>query len=217
VAGAVGTVRRVTRIDVYADIGCPFAHAGLHTVLRRREELGLRDVAIRVKAWPLELVNDGPVDLQPVVDHVDDLRRQVSVALFSGFDPDTFPTTTLPALALQAAAYQCDDKVGEVMSTALRTALFQEGLDVSDPDVLERIAKAHDISHLLPGDEDAVRAEWHEGEARGVAGSPHFFCGENEVFCPSLDISQQGEDGSLLIRRNMEALDQFLADCFRLD
>jgi predicted DsbA family dithiol-disulfide isomerase len=205
----------MTQIVAFADMSCPFAHVGLRTVAKRREQLGLRDVTIRIKAWPLELVNGEPLDLQTIVDHVEDLRRQVSADLFTGFDPDTLPETTLPALALAHAAYRVDDEVGESVSFALRNALFEEGLDISEPSVLERVAATHDLRAVDDGDKRAIHDDWHEGEARGVQGSPHFFCGSAEAFCPSLDIAG-GDDGELRIRRNIEVLDGFLAECFAL-
>lgn len=210
-----GTVVGVTSIDVYADVCCPFAHAGLRAVVRRRNALGRGDVVVRVKAWPLELVNGQPLDPTITAEHADDLRMQVASDLFARFDPDHFPKTSLPALALAAAAYRRDDATGEAISFALRDALFEEGRDISDPDVLARVANAHGIGRPVPEDEKAVQLEWHEGESRGVKGSPHFFCGGIEAFCPSLDISK-GDDGELQIRRNMEALDAFLAECFKL-
>ena len=206
----------MTQIDAYADMSCPFAHVGLRAVARRREQLGLRDITLRARAWPLELVNGEPLDLGTIVDHVEDLRRQVSPDLFAGFDPDAVPESTLPALALADAAYRVDDKLGEAMSFALRNALFEHGLDISDPDVLGQVATTHGLTDVDVSDTSAIHDDWHEGEARGVQGSPHFFCGNVEAFCPSLDIAG-GDDGELRIRRNMEALDRFLAECFELD
>lgn len=205
----------VTAIVVYADIWCPFAHVGIRSVVRRRNGLGRGDVVVRVRAWPLELVNGQPLDPKITAEHADALRAQVASDLFTHFDPDHFPTTSLPALALAAAAYRRDDTTGEAVSFALRDALFEEGRDISDPDVLASVANAHGVGHPTPDDDKAVRTEWQEGKSRGVKGSPHFFCGEVEAFCPSLDIAKDG-DGELHIRRNMEALDAFLAECFRL-
>jgi predicted DsbA family dithiol-disulfide isomerase len=205
----------VTAIDVFADIWCPFAHVGLRSVVRRRNELRRGDVVVRVRAWPLELVNGKPLDPKTTAEHVDTLRAEVAADLFTHFDPDHFPTTSLPALALAAAAYRRDDTTGEAVSFALRDALFEEGRDVSDPDVLAGVANAHGLGHPTPDDSEEVRSDWQEGKSRGVEGSPHFFCGEVEAFCPSLDIAKDRE-GELHIRRNMEALDSFLAACFRL-
>jgi hypothetical protein len=145
--------------------------------------------------------------------HVDDLRTQVASDLFAHFDLENFPHTSLPALAVVAAAYRRDDRTGEAVSLALRDALFEKGRDISHPDVLGSVVSTHSLGD--PGDEDdhTVRAEWHEGESRGVKGSPHFFCRGIDAFCPSLDISKN-EEGQLRLRRDMGALDAFLAECF---
>ena len=202
-------------IEVYADIWCPFAHVGLCSVVQRRRQLGRDDVVMRVRAWPLELVNGAPLDRTTTAEHVEELRTQVSSDLFTHFDPDHFPQTSLPALAVAAAAYRRDDRTGEAVSLALRAAFFEEGRDISRPDVLANVASAHGVDGPDTDDDEAVRADWHEGQSRGVKGSPHFFCGELEVFCPSLDISKD-EDGQLYLRRNTEALDEFLAECFKV-
>ena len=93
------TVVVVTVIDVYADIVCPFAHAGLRTVVRRRKQLG-RDMVLRVRAWPLELVNGTPLDPAVTWEHAGDLRTQVAPDLFRHLDVDRFPSSTLDALAV---------------------------------------------------------------------------------------------------------------------
>src|SRR5579872_4650064 len=135
----------MTQIEVYADIWCPFAHVGLRAVLRRRSELGRDDVTIRVRSWPLELVNNAPLDVDTTAQHIAELREQVATGLFAGFDRDHFPATTLPALALAVAAYRRDGRMGEAVSLALRDALFEQGQDVSRDDVLSRVARAHGL------------------------------------------------------------------------
>jgi predicted DsbA family dithiol-disulfide isomerase len=201
-------------IEVYADVWCPFAHVGLRSVVRWRNELGRDDVIVRVRAWPLELVSGVPLDPTITAEHVDDLRAQVASDLFRDFDPGHFPRTSLPALAVAAAAYSRDDRTGEAVSVALRDALFEEGRDISHPDVLASVASAHGVRAPVDQDDETVRTEWHEGESRGVKGSPHFFCGEVEAFCPSLEISKD-EDGHLRLWRNIETLDAFLEECFK--
>jgi predicted DsbA family dithiol-disulfide isomerase len=208
-------VGQMVAIEVYADIWCPFAHVGLRMVARRRKQLGRDDLILRIRAWPLELVNGAPLDRAATAQHVDDLRSQVAPDLFAGFDADTFPRTSLPALALAAAAYRQDERTGEVTSLALRDALFEDGRDISNPEVLRRVALAHGVPEATSQDEAAVQAEWVTGQARGVKGSPHFFCGESDAFCPSLHIAKD-EDGHLHLRRDMQALDGFLDDCFKL-
>ena len=204
----------MTMIEAYADVWCPFAHVGLRAVFQQRNELKRDDVVIRVRAWPLELVNAAPLDVASTAEHVSHLRTQVAPDLFSHFDPTHFPRTSLPALALAAAAYRQSDKQGEAVSLALRNALFEEGRDISQPAVLETVASTCDVDGPDAEDSEAVRADWHQGASRGVKGSPHFFCGEVEAFCPSLDISKD-EEGHLHIRQNVETLAWFLTECFK--
>jgi predicted DsbA family dithiol-disulfide isomerase len=205
----------VTVIEVYADICCPFTHVGLRAVVQRRDQLGRNDVVLRVRAWPLELVNGTPLDPTTTAEHVDALRTQVAPNLFAQFDLSHFPRTSLPALAVAAAAYRHSDRIGEAVSLALRDSLFETGLDISRPDVLVGVANAHGVGEIIPEDDKAVQADWREGRSRGVKGSPHFFCGEIDAFCPSFDITRDRE-GHIHLRRNAEALDVFLTECFKM-
>jgi predicted DsbA family dithiol-disulfide isomerase len=159
-------------------------------------------------------VNGVPLDPATTNEHVNELRTQVAPNLFAHFDLDHFPHTSLPALALAAAAYRKGDHAGEAVSLALRDALFEKGQDISHPGVLARIAEEYRVASSSE-DLDAVVAEWHQGQSRGVKGSPHFICASAEAFCPSLDISKD-HDGHLRMRRNTQALDQFLQVCFPL-
>jgi predicted DsbA family dithiol-disulfide isomerase len=199
-------------IEVFADVWCPFAHVGLRALVAQRRALGRDDVALRVRAWPLELVNSAPLDGHEVAEEIVDLRAQVAAGLFVGFDERTFPHTTLPALALAAAAYRRDDRTGEAVSFALRDALFEEGRDISDAAVLAAIAATCGLDGAGPDDDAAVRADWHEGQRLGVQGSPHFFCGETSAFCPALVIAKDERD-RLRVQVNPHGLDEFMARC----
>jgi len=199
-------------IEVYADVWCPFAHVGLRRAARRRDQLGRDDVVLRVRAWPLELVNGAPLDAAVTAERVDALRSQVAPDLFTNFDPEHFPSTSLPALAFAAAAYRRDDRTGEAVSFALRDALFEEGRDISSPDVLFEVAAAHGLGDPTTEDSEGVLSDWRGGRERGVKGSPHFFCGSIQAFCPSLDLFKD-EEGQLHLRRNTEELEAFLAEC----
>lgn len=179
----------------------------------RRLQLRREDAVLYVRAWPLELVNGAPLDPKTTAHHVQELRTQVAPNLFQGFDPRHFPTTTLPALAYVHAAYGKDMKTGEAVSLALRDALFEDGLDISHPDVLSQILRPEGVESFELTDEQAVLADWQEGKERGVKGSPHFFCGNADAFCPSLDIFKDGT-GRLEVNRNMEVLNAFLESCF---
>ena len=200
-------------VEVFADVVCPFAHVGLRRVLAERSRRGRDEARIVVRAWPLELVNGEPVPRELIAEEVDELRRQVAPDLFAGFDPAVFPETAMPALGLAARAYRVGVGTGEEVSLALRTALFEEGRDISDATVLRDIAEAHDVPVSgAVADDESVRAEWDDGRRRGVKGSPHFFAGGRDFFCPSLDITHV--DGHLQVRFDEEGLKDFLDACF---
>jgi predicted DsbA family dithiol-disulfide isomerase len=197
-------------IEVFGDISCPFTHVGLLRVVARRDQLGSAE-SVRVKAWPLELVNGEPLSPSLVAAEVAELRAQVAPDRFAGLDEAHLPATTLPALALAAAAYRIDLRAGEQISLGIRHALFDEGQDVGSRAVLERIADAHGID-IETADEADVVAEWHEGQRRGVEGSPYFFAKQQGFFCPSLDIEHG--DGRLRITRDEAGLEHFLDVAF---
>ncbi len=201
-----------TEIEVFADIWCPFAHVGLRCARDQRDATGRDDVILRVRPWPLELVNSAPMDPAKTASHIEHLRHQINDDLFVGFDAANFPTSTLEALALIEHAYRTDGRTGEAATFALRDALFEKGLDISDPAVLASIAADLSIGSADAADRAAVTDSWHAGQARGVKGSPHFFSGDAEMFCPSLDISRS-DAGDMSIALNIERLAAFLDLC----
>jgi predicted DsbA family dithiol-disulfide isomerase len=199
-------------IEVFADIGCPFTHVGLVRFVTRRAELGRDDVGLRVRAWPLEIVNGTPLDPDFIAEEVDDLRDQVAPDEFRGFDRDAFPSTSLPALALASAAYAVDDATGERVSLALRDLVFEQGVDVADDEVLRRVAQDHGVP-IDSLDPQRVIDEHRDGVRRGVIGSPHFFTPSGDFFCPGLDIHRDVE-GHLHIEPRIGSFEDFLAGCF---
>ena len=198
-------------IEVFADVLCPFTHVGLRRLLDRRRELGSTAV-LRVRAWPLELVNGEPLAAALVAEEIHELREQIAPDLFVGFDATRFPTTALPALALAAAAYRRSPSVGELVSLALRHALFVKGRDIAAADVLADIARAHDVGPATAGDRATVDADWEEGRRRGVEGSPYFFVEDDGFFCPGLDVKRIGE--RLRIASDPTHFERFLARAF---
>jgi predicted DsbA family dithiol-disulfide isomerase len=205
------SVEPVQLIEVFADVVCPFTHVGLRRLFALREQRHREDVAIRVRAWPLELVNGERVPRELLVEEVNDLRQTVASDLFNGFDPDVFPMTSLPALALAASAYNIDTDRGERVSLALRQALFEESSDLADSEELLRIGQLCGLEDTRGG-EAAARADYAEGRARGVIGSPHFFVGSEDFFCPTLEIERV--DGHLSISFDAEGFNEFIGHCF---
>ncbi|MGZ4767289.1 MAG: DsbA family oxidoreductase [Ilumatobacteraceae bacterium] len=200
----------MTKVEVYADIVCPFAYVGLTRLIERRHQLGRDDVHLRICSWPLELVNGEPVDVHSISEEIDEIKPQVAPDLFAGFDPGQFPASTLPALALTAAAYESGDATGEAVAMQLRQLLFEHGRNVNDPAVLAEVAERNDVSTL--GDTVVVRNQWADGRARGVLGSPHFFVDGESLFCPVLDIRRV--DGALVVKVDEQAFEAFATRCF---
>ena len=204
-------------IEVFADIVCPFTHVGLKRWIEGRAALGRPDVRLRVRAWPLEIVNGSPMDPVAVAAKVADLRAQVAPDLFERFDPSQFPPSSLPALALTNAAYRQSLDVGEATALRLRQLVFDEGVDVSQRLVLEAVAHEMGLS-IRPGhsDEAQVLADLDEGRARGVVGSPYFVTPDGVGrFCPTLDIAKAGDH--LAVAFDTVAFSQLIDACFALD
>ena len=179
-------------IIVYADLLCPFTHAGLHTLLDRRAMLGVTVPQLDIRAWPLELVNGQPLDAHHVAAEIVGMRATVCPDLFEGFSVVAFPSTAMVAYSLTvAAAATRDISLIEAVGMALRDAVFEEGLDIADGNVIADLARGFGLD---PTDrvttEAAVRSDWAQGKRQGVVGSPHFFVGAENYFCPGLDISR---------------------------
>ena len=203
----------MTTIEVFADVRCPFTHLGLRRVIEHRDAAGRGDLRLRVRSWPLELVNGEPLAPDLIEDEVHELRTQIAPDLFTGYRRDRFSTTSLPALELAATAYAASLEAGERVSLALRWSLFEEGRDIADPHVLAAAARSAGVPVVAADARARVLADWAEGQERGVVGSPHFFVGETGFFCPSLDISRDAE-GQLHIAIDESVFDDFLQRCF---
>jgi predicted DsbA family dithiol-disulfide isomerase len=204
-------------VEVWADACCPFTHVGLRRFVERRAELGRPDVIMRVRAWPLELVNGAPLDAAFIGEEIEELREQVSPQLFEGFSVSSFPSSSIPAMALAAAAYRVGDHTGEAVSLRLRDLLFEEGADIADAAVLAAVAAAFDLDRtVLDSAADgraAIDADYEEGLRRGVVGSPHFFTAAGSFFCPALDISRDAES-HLVIAADPTTFEAMIADAF---
>lgn len=202
----------MTVIEVFADVSCPFTHVGLRRLVEKRDQLGRDDIVLRARCWPLEVVNGAPLDAHFIAEEVDDIRAQVAPDLFSGFREASFPSSTMAPLALAAAADAQDLQLGERVGLKLRWLLFEEGVDVSDPEVLRSVADEHGID-WGEVDEGRVTVDHEEGLRRGVVGSPHFFTPAEDFFCPVLEISRN-DAGHLDVSVGGEAYDRFMEACF---
>lgn len=197
------------QIEVFADVGCPFTHVGLRAYVALRDERGSTEPLLRVRAWPLEIINGEPITGPFLAPEVAALQRGPAPDLFAGFDATAFPTTTTPAMTSTAAAYRVGPEVGEAFSLAVRHALWEQGRDIADPDVLAGLRADLGVPEPLPADAAAIDDDLAEGRRRGVTGSPHFFTPSGDFFCPSLDIGHD-DDGRMTVRFDPEGFQAFL-------
>lgn len=195
------------RLEVFADITCPFTHVGLRKVVQELGDLD-GDVEIVIRSWPLEWVNGAPLEAAAVEAKIAALHAQLGTDDFSNFRGDTWPTTTIPALNLAAAALDIDVSTGLAVNLALREALFEEGLDVGDLVVLSSIAKQFGLEPPSIEVDARVQADYDDGQRRGVRGSPDFWLGDEEFFCPALKIGH--DDDGLTAEFDAEGFGDFL-------
>lgn len=200
-------------IEVFADIWCPFAYVGLRMIRDYRNQVNATNTAIVVRSWPLELVNDAPMDPVKAKGNCDALRAQVAPDAFAFVNIDNFPTSTLDALTLIAHAYSVSVDLGERAAFRVREALFEKGKNIGDRAVLDDLAHELGLSDYYDPTHAAVRADWQEGKKRGVIGSPHFFYGSVGTFCPSLQMTREPATG-LTIHTDTSRLQEFLEKCF---
>jgi hypothetical protein len=207
------TVGPLHIIEVFADVWCPFTHVGLKTVAAQLRDRKPEHPGVWVRSWPLEWVNGRPMNPIAAVGHANELRDQLSSDLFVGFDGSHFPHSTIPVLALVARGYREDFELGQSLSFEVRDWLFERGRDVADPATLASIATSFGLNEPDPDDYASVVTDWREGRSRGVLGSPHFYCGRLNVFCPSLEISTNPRNEGKEIHRNISRLSSFLDEC----
>jgi predicted DsbA family dithiol-disulfide isomerase len=195
------------RLEVFADITCPFTHVGLKKVIEELTDLD-GDVEIVIRAWPLEWVNGAPLEAEAVEAKIAALREQLGTDDFSNFREDAWPTTTIPALNLAAAAFDIDASTGLAVSLALRDALFEEGLDVGDLAVLSSVAEQFGLEPPSIKVDARVQADYEDGQRRGVRGSPDFWLGDEGFFCPALMLGH--DDVGLTAEFDTEGFENFL-------
>ena len=122
-------------------------------------------VVLRVRAWPLELVNGEPLAADLVAEEVRELREQVAPDLFAGFDPTRFPATSLPAMtspprrtvgarrSANASAWPCGTRSSRRVATSRRptSSPTSPARTVSgDPDAADRSAVAGRLAGRAP-------------------------------------------------------------------
>jgi predicted DsbA family dithiol-disulfide isomerase len=199
-------------ITVFGDICCPFTYAGLES-LRRERDQRCSPLRIEVRAWPLEWINRKPFDPDHVAAEVRALRSGPAGDLFAGFEPRSFPTTSIPAFGLVHRAYTFGAGFGEQAAFVVRHAIFEGGLDVGDTRVLAEIGASLGIDPSPIDDAQRWVAEDLEaGRGLGVVGSPHFVTERGSWFCPLLHITKDG--GEFVVTIDSQTRGEFLDAVF---
>jgi len=199
-------------VEVFADVSCPFTYVSLMRLLDHMDGVDGLAPHLRVRAWPLEVVNGSPLSGSDLTSKIAALRRDVAPGLFEGFDPATFPTTTLSALAAEHVAHATDPVAGLRFSLALRRRLFEDGADIADPAVLDELVDRAGLRRPSAEDQAAVLRDHEEGVSRGVKGSPHYFTDTEDFFCPTLAIEHDEEGYTMSFDK--EGFDRFVSSAF---
>ena len=180
------------RLDVWADIACPWCYLGsrqLDEVLEREQAAG-REVAVRHRPFELqpampargvpfrafaEATFGGPDGVAAQVARVAELGRAVGIA----FDFDAMPKAPNTRLAHAAVLSYAGDERQRPVLMRLYAAYFEQGLDVTDRDVLaaaiaEVTGEQLDAIHVRIDDQASLDADLAVGRALGVDAVPLF-------------------------------------------
>jgi predicted DsbA family dithiol-disulfide isomerase len=212
-------------IQVWSDIGCPWAHVAVWRLHDARRRLGLEGrVAFDHRVFPLELFNSEPTprdELDPEVPVCSSLAPRAGWQPWSG--PDwTYPVTMLPAMeAVQAAKTQGLD-AAEALDRGLRRAFWGESRCVSMRHVILEVASETDALDLgqLAADLDAGIArraifdDWEVAKGADVQGSPHLFVSDGtNAQNPGLEVDWREDDGiwiPMIVRDDPAAYEELL-------
>lgn len=181
----------VVSIDVYSDISCPWCFIGGRRLQRVLREL-TPDIRAEVRHHPYLLHPDAPregvnvharlaerygSDPAPLFARVEEAAREEGIDLDLSRQPLAFDTAAAHTLVRHAAALGTQSELLD----ALFSAYFLEGLDVSDPEVLVRVAAPHGFGaeqvRALAGNDaelSLTRMEAADASRRGVQGVPFF-------------------------------------------
>lgn len=170
-------------IVVFADLGCPWAHVGVHRLHAARKRVG-RSVSIDVRVFPLEIINSQPTPfrgLQNEIPVLSEMEPDAGWELWAG-DATTWPVTTLLSMeAVEAAKEQGLDASAQ-LDHALRRALFGESRCISMRHVILEVAASCtgvDVPALAAAlDDGRARRSMLDGyrtAADAIQGSPHYF------------------------------------------
>ncbi len=179
------------KIDIFSDIVCPWCLIGTERLTRALDALGLGATA-RVTYHAFMLRPDTPeggvnlqeelrakygADPRALFDRVESAARESGIALELSRQPRTYSTQRAHTLLRHAGPKGTQ----RALARALFEANFHEGLNISDGEVLRRLATAHgfsseEVSRLLqdPDELALTRRESDDAHRQGIQGVPFF-------------------------------------------
>jgi predicted DsbA family dithiol-disulfide isomerase len=173
-------------IQIWSDVGCPWAHVAVWRLWDARRRLGLEDVVrFDHRAFPLELFNSEPTprnELEPEMPICASLAPRAGWQAWSA--PDwAWPVTMLPAMEAVQAAKEQGLAASEALDRGLRRAFWAESRCISLRHVILEVASETDVVDLaaLADALDSGRArrrifdDWEVAKTDAVQGSPHLF------------------------------------------
>jgi predicted DsbA family dithiol-disulfide isomerase len=176
-------------VQIWSDIGCPWAHAAVWRLWDARRKLGLEgQVRFDHRVFPLELFNSQATprnELEPEMPVCASLAPRAGWQTWAA--PDwTYPATMLPAMEAVQAAKEQGLAVSEALDRGLRRAFWGESRCISMRHVILEVASETDGLDLARLAEaiDSGRArrtiftDWEIAKTDAVKGSPHLFVGD---------------------------------------
>lgn len=186
------------RVDVWSDVVCPWCMIGKAHLEQAIEQSGV-EVEIHWRAFELDpnavaecsttmveaLAAKYRLSNSDVSSMVDSMTERATNLRLEFNLRDQLPTSTLNPHRLIAAASAQDRLLGGLMATRFAMGALRDGLCVSDPDVLTRLAVEtgmveKDVHEVLSTDAflETVRADEMSAREIGVTGVPFFLFNE---------------------------------------
>ena len=159
------------RVTLFTDLNCPFCYS----TEQRLERLGISDQVVwrgveHEPELPVPMAHGDLAILAEVTEEVESVRSrapEVTIAVPPG------KANTAAGLLAAAAALRVDAVRGAALRQAVYSAFWRDGLDISDPAVLDALADDVGLPPRQTRPEDALtvaswRLEWERSPLRGV-------------------------------------------------
>lgn len=207
-------------IRVFSDIGCPWALLAVHRLHAARRRAGLDEVvSFELRAFPLELFNEGPT-AKEVLD--------AELPAIAALEPDAgwgtwtqppwrYPVTTILAMEAVRAAESQSRSRAEDLDLRLRNAFFRDSRCISIHAEVMEIASGVPGLDLKVLEDDLVDGRFRRSifddqeiaRRAEVTGSPHLFLADGASFHnPGIDMTWEGgkPQGRLVVRADRKGV-----------